>query len=175
MINGAAGGVGTYAVQIAKAMGAEVTGVTSARNVELIRSLGADQVVDYTSDDFTDGESRYDVIIDNVANRSLPDLRRALAPEGIIVMVTVDKSGKWIGPFLHPIKAQLRTLGSPQRVASFTAKESKEDLLTCADMVRDGQLRSVIDRTYPLSDAAEAVRYLAEGHARGKVIVAVNN
>ena len=102
LINGAAGGVGTYAVQIAKAMGAEVTGVTSARNVELVRSLGADRVVDYTREDFTDGENRYDVIIDNVANRSLPDLRRALAPEGVIVMVTVDKSGKWIGPLPVP-------------------------------------------------------------------------
>jgi len=174
LINGAAGGVGTYAVQIAKVMGATVTGVTSARNVELVRSLGADQVVDYTSDDFTAGESRYDVIIDNVANRSLPELRRALAPAGIIVMVTVDKSGKWIGPLLHPIKAKLRTLLSPQRVASFTAKETKEDLEVLANMVRAGQLRSVIDRTYPLSDAADAVRYLAKGHARGKIIVAVN-
>ncbi len=175
LINGAAGGVGTYAVQIAKAMGADVTAVTSTRNVELVRSIGADHVVDYTSDDFTATDRRYDVIFDIVANRSLDDLRRVLAPEGVLVMVTVDKTGKWIGPFIQPIKAKLRMLRSAQRVKSFTADETRAELLALVDMARDGRLRSVIDRTYPLSDAADAVRYLAEGHARGKVIIRIDN
>ncbi len=175
LINGAAGGVGTYAVQIAKAMGAEVTGVTSTRNLELVESLGANHVVDYTSEDFADSERRYDVIIDNVANRTLSDLRSVLGPQGTIVMVTIDKSQQWLGPLLQPLAAKLRTLGSRQRVTSFTAQINHDDLSELARMTTSGELRSVIDRVYPLQEAAEAVRYLGKGHARGKVVVRVGS
>ena len=165
LVNGAAGGVGTFAVQIAKAMGAHVTGVCSTRNVELVRSLGADAVVDYTTDDFARSGGRYDVIVDLVGNRSTADLRRALMPKGTAVLI--GGSGK-----LHELLAPLVVgrFGS-QRLVTFVAKINKDDLTALGELAEAGTLTPVIDRTYPLEEAAEAIRYLETGHARGKVVV----
>jgi NADPH:quinone reductase-like Zn-dependent oxidoreductase len=165
LVNGAAGGVGTFAVQIAKAMGAHVTGVCSTRNVDLVRSLGADEVVDYTTDDFTGRGRRYDLVIDTVGNRSTADLRRALTPKGTVVLVGGD--GK-----LHEMLAPL-VVGRfvSQRLVSFIAKINKDDLAALGELTESGKLTPVIDRTYPLEEAAEAIRYLETGHVRGKVVV----
>jgi NADPH:quinone reductase-like Zn-dependent oxidoreductase len=169
VINGAAGGIGTFAVQIAKALGAEVTGVCSTRNVELVRSLGADHVIDYTADDFTRGK-RYDLVVDLVGNRSLRALRRALTPKGTFVAVG-GGDGRWIGPLLLPLKALLVSRFVGQRLLPFLAKLNRDDLLFVNQLVDDGKLVPVVDRTYPLSEAPDAIRYLEEGHARGKVVV----
>jgi NADPH:quinone reductase-like Zn-dependent oxidoreductase len=173
LINGAAGGVGTYAVQIAKAMGAEVTGVCSTHNVEMVRSLGADHVVDYTTDDFAVEGREYDVILDNVGNRSLADCRRSLTPTGVYVMVSGPKTGKFLGPAKRMVASKLMFLFSRRRSVTFTANETAAELQALVDMIEDGTLRSVIDRTYPLADTAEAMRYLETGHARAKVIISV--
>jgi NADPH:quinone reductase-like Zn-dependent oxidoreductase len=173
LINGAAGGVGTYAVQIAKTMGAVVTGVCSTRNVEMVRSLGADHVVDYTRDDFTADGRRYDVIIDNVSSRSIGETRRAMSPTGVLVVIGPPKKGNWIGMFIRPLAAKFRFLISEQRAVTFTAEETADELEALAAMVEAGTLRSVIDRRYPLSETAEAIRHLATGHARGKIIITV--
>jgi len=167
LVNGAAGGVGTFAVQIAKSMGAHVTGVCSTQNVELVRSLGADEVVDYTTDDFARSGVRYDVIVDLVGNRSTADLRQALTPHGTAVLI--GGSGK-----LHELLAPL-VLGrfGSQRFVSFVAKINKDDLTTLGELAEAGTLTPLIDRTYPLEEAAEAIRYLETGHARGKVVVTV--
>ncbi len=173
LINGAAGGVGTYAVQIAKAMGADVTGVCSGRNVEMVRSLGADHVIDYSDEDFAAGDRRYDVILDNVGNRSLADCKRVLTADGVYVMVSGPKQGKLLGPVKRIVLAKLAFLFSKRRAASFTATVTADELRELTDLIRDGKLRSVIDRRYPLADTAEAIRYLATGHARAKVIITV--
>lgn len=173
LINGAGGGVGTYAVQIAKAMGAEVTAVCGTHNVEIARGLGADHVIDYTSDDFVASGRRYDAILDNVGNRSLSDCRRVLTDEGVLVSVGGAKHRRWLGPIPRLVAAKLRFLFGGQRVVAFIAKETHDELLALAKMVEQGELRSVIDRTYPLADAAEAIRHLADGHARGKIVVSV--
>ncbi len=173
LINGAAGGVGTYAVQIARSLGAEVTGVCSSRNVDMVRSLGADHVIDYTSDDFADGTHRYDVILDNIGNRSLAECRRALTPTGIYVIVGGPKSGNWIGPLKRPVMAKLRFLFCKQRAVMFIARETAEELSKLVEMVESGRLRSVIDRRYPLSETADAIRHLATGHAQGKIVIDV--
>jgi len=173
LINGASGGVGTYAVQIAKAWGAEVTGVSSTRNLELVRSLGADHVIDYTKEDFADGTRQYDVILDNVANRDLLDLRRALTPKGIYVLVGgggPDRDG-WIGPFYGPIKAWLLGPFVDQTLKFFMAELNQADLTLLAGMMQSGSIKSVIDRSYPLAEATEALRYLESGRARGKVVL----
>jgi NADPH:quinone reductase-like Zn-dependent oxidoreductase len=173
LINGASGGVGTFAVQIAKALGAEVTGVCSTRNVEMVRLLGADHVVDYTEHDFAADDRRYDVMLDNIGNRTLSDCRRVLTPKGTYVVVGAPKKGKLLGPVKRLIAAKVRFMFASQRSVSFTAKETKKELLALVELVDSGQLRSVIDRRYPLSDVADAVRYQAEGHARGKIIITV--
>ena len=173
LVNGASGGVGTFAVQIAKALGAEVTAVCSTRNVEMVRSLGADHVIDYTGHDFAADDRRYDVMLDNVGNRSLSDCRRVLTPKGTYVLMGAPKKGKWLGPLKRLVAAKVWFMFASQRSVSFTAKVTKEDLLALVELIESGQLRSVIDRRYPLSNVADAVRYLAEGHTSGKIIINV--
>ena len=172
LVNGAAGGVGTFAVQIAKAFGAEVTGVCRTDKVELVRSLGADRVVDYTSDDFTRDGHRYDVILDNVANRSLTRLKSTLAPDGLVILVGGAK-GKWAGALIPMLKAVLmRTFGS-KKVTPFVAKHSKDDMLELTRLIQAGEVKPVVDRVYPLENVRNAFAYLEAGHVRGKVIVTV--
>ena len=172
LINGAAGGVGTFAVQIAKVLGAEVTGVCSTRNLDLVRSIGADHVIDYTSQDFTKGEERYDVLFDAVGKRSLSECRRALRPQGTLVIVGAA-DGRWIGPMIPPLKAAVLTRFVSQKMVFFMSKRSKADLLFLKSIIEEGKVTPVIDRSYPLSNVAEAIRYLEEGHARGKVVITV--
>jgi len=170
LFNGAGGGVGTFAVQIARAFGAEVTGVCSTRNLELVTSLGADHVIDYTREDFTKMDRRYDVVLDAAGNHSLSELRRALKPDGVLVMVG-GGTGRWIEPIVGVLRAILTSLISRQRVIVFIAKERQSDLLTLTDLVQAGKLEPVVDRTYPLGDTPEAIRLIETGHARGKIVV----
>ena len=164
LVNGAAGGVGTFAVQIAKALGAHVTGVCGATNLEFVRSLGADEVVDYTAADFTLGGS-YEVIIDNVGNRSLQALRRALAPSGTLVAVGGGMSRK--------LGTKLLDRFVDQRLATFIAKVTKADMVALKELSEAGKIAPAIGRTYQLSETAEAIRYVETGHARGKVVITV--
>jgi NADPH:quinone reductase-like Zn-dependent oxidoreductase len=173
LINGASGGVGTFSVQIAKLLGAEVTAVCSTRNAELVRSLGADHIVDYTQADFAAGDARYDVIVDNVANRSLSDLRRVLQPNGRLVIVG-GAHGNWIGPFALPLKALILSPFVDQKMGMMIAQSTQADMQYLADLMAAGKLTPVIDRTYPLSEAAESLRYLETGRARGKVVVTID-
>ncbi|HEX6257388.1 MAG TPA: NAD(P)-dependent alcohol dehydrogenase [Euzebyales bacterium] len=173
VINGASGGVGIYAVQIGKALGAHVTGICSTRNVELVRRLGADEVVDYTQQDFTRTGARYDVILDNVANHSLSQLRRALTAEGTLVPNNGTSGGRWLGPLPRMVRALAWSPFVSQRMRLFVSEPSRADLAALTEMVENGQVRPVIDRTFPLTEAAEAFAYLAQGHARGKVVVTV--
>jgi NADPH:quinone reductase-like Zn-dependent oxidoreductase len=172
LVNGAAGGVGTFAVQIGKALGADVTGVCSTRNVDMVRSIGADVVVDYTTDDFTRRGERYDVILDAVGNRSLSDLRRALTPKGRLVLVG-GGGGNWLGPLLLPIRGAVVSRFVGQTMLLLVAKIKRDDLVALGELMEAGKLTPVIDRTYPLSEAAEAIRYLEAGHAQGKVVITV--
>jgi NADPH:quinone reductase-like Zn-dependent oxidoreductase len=174
LINGASGGVGTYAVQIAKALGAEVTGVCSTRNVALVRSLGADHVIDYTKGNFTDGTQRYDVILDNVGNHSYFELADVVTPDGIIVTVGGSKKNPWLGPIG---RITWRLAVAPfidQQLPFFIASVNKADLELLAAMAREGKLKSAIDRRYPLEKVGEALQYLGGQHARGKVIITVH-
>jgi len=173
LINGASGGVGTFAVQIAKSFGADVTGVCSTRNVDLVRSLGADRVIDYTKEDFTKSEQRYDVILDNVGNQPLAGFRRALKPKGICVMIGGGgpNDGGLIGPMARPVKALLLSPFISQKMGMLMAEIRQEDLTTLGDLMQAGKVTPVIDRTYPLSQVREAMQYLEQGHARGKVIL----
>lgn len=174
LVNGAAGGVGTFAVQIAKALGAHVTGVCSTRNVELVRSLGADQVIDYTKDDFTRSGQRYDLIFDVAANRPLSDCRRVMRPDGKLVMVGAPPNGRRLGPILaRLLTGMIWSRFASQKMLPFLAKNSKEDLLVLKELIEAGKVTPVIDRTYPLSQTAEAIRYLEQGHVRGKVVITV--
>jgi NADPH:quinone reductase-like Zn-dependent oxidoreductase len=174
LINGASGGVGTYAVQIAKALGAEVTGVSSGRNVELVRSLGADSVIDYTQENFTTREAQYDVIIDNVGNHSLSDTRRALKPDGVLVIIGGPKGGVWLGPLTRFVAAAAMDPFVSQRLEGLLAGLDQAGLESLAQLMVEGKLRSSIDKRYPLAETAEAVRYVETGRARGKVIVSVS-
>jgi NADPH:quinone reductase-like Zn-dependent oxidoreductase len=171
LVNGASGGVGTFAVQIAKSFGAHVTGVCSTRNLELVRSIGADEVIDYTREDFTEGSQRYDVILDMVGNHPLSAYRRVMEPDGIHVLVGGPDSGNWIGPLTGPIKAMISAPFVEQEHAPFLAALTREDLAFLADLMQAGKVTPVIDRRYRLNEVAEAIAYLEEGHARGKVIV----
>ena len=171
LIHGAGGGVGTYAVQIAKALGAHVTAVTGPRNVDIIKSIGADEVIDYTKDDVTRRPERYDALLDIAATRSLSDLRRVLVPNGIFVQVGAAKSGGWVGVFGRIISGMLRAKLLHQRVTFFVAKTVPEDLVYLRDLLESGKLRPVVERTYPLAEAREAVRYVGTGQARGKVVI----
>ncbi len=174
LINGASGGVGTYAVQLAKVMGAEVTGVCSERNAQMVRSIGADHVIDYQKEDFTRGDARYDVIVDNIGNRSIGDVVDVLAPQGIYVIVGAPSEDPWIGAIAAPIRAAFYSPFVDQELKFFVTKTQQKDLEYLANLMRDGKLVSVIDRRYPLAEVAEAIRYLETGRARGKVIVTVN-
>jgi NADPH:quinone reductase-like Zn-dependent oxidoreductase len=171
LINGASGGVGTFAVQIAKAFGADVTGVCSTRNLAMVRSIGADHVIDYTREDFTQGSLRYDLIVDNVGTHSLSEYRRVLNPQGALVMVGGPNDGRWIGPLSSSIKAMLVAPFVSQKLVFIMAQLKQDDLGTLRDLMRTGKLTPVIDRRYKLSETAEAIRYLEEGHARGKVVI----
>jgi len=173
LVNGASGGVGTFAVQIAKSYGAEVTGVSSTRNVELVRSLGADHVIDYKQQDFTRGAQRYDVIIDNVGNHPLLAYRRVLEPDGIVVMVGGPSDDPWIGPLARPIRAALLSPFVSQRFAMLMAELNPEDIGVLRDLLAAGKLKPVIDRRYTLPEVPTAIAYLEEGRARGKVVIAV--
>src|SRR6266496_4430877 len=175
LINGASGGVGTFAVQIAKTFGANVTGVCSGRNVDLVRSLGADHVIDYTKEDFTKGSERYDVILDNVGTQPLSGFRRVLKPNGICVMIGGGgpNEGKWVGPMARPIKAMLISPFISQKMGMMMAQGNKDDLNILADLMQSEKVKPVIDRTYRLDQVAEAMRYLEQGHARGKVVITV--
>jgi NADPH:quinone reductase-like Zn-dependent oxidoreductase len=170
LINGASGGVGTFAVQIAKALGAEVTGVCSTRNVDLVRSLGADHVVDYTQEDFTRGNRRYDVIIDNVGNHSLRDLRRVLEPDGTYVRIGGPKHDPWVGPVLGFLTAPVMSMLSSQSFEVLLAQMNAADLRVLTGMIEAGQVTPVIDRSYALEEIPEAIDYLAGQRARGKVV-----
>ncbi|MEV4578092.1 NAD(P)-dependent alcohol dehydrogenase [Nonomuraea jabiensis] len=172
LVNGAGGGVGPFAVQIAKALGAEVTGVCGPGNAEIVRSIGADHVVDYTKEDFTRSGERYDVILDNVANRSLADCRRVLAPRGIYLHNSGDKGGRWVGVMPRIVHVMLSSLFVRQRlVAGHVADENTDDLVALRDLLEAGKIRPVIDRTHPLSEVPEAIGYVERGHARGKVVI----
>jgi NADPH:quinone reductase-like Zn-dependent oxidoreductase len=173
LINGASGGVGTFAVQIAKTLGAEVTGVCSTRNVDLVRSLGADHVIDYTKENFTEGTERYDLILDNVGNHSLLDARRALKPDGILVIVGGSSENRWIGPMSRPLNAMLLSPFVSQKMEMFLAELNPKDLQIIGDLAQAGKVTSVIDRRYPLNEAPQAIAYLEEGRARGKVIISL--
>ena len=175
LINGASGGVGTFAVQIAKSFGADVTGVCSTRNVDLVRSLGADHVIDYTKEDFAKGAERYDVILDNVPNHSLSECRHILNPKGKYVMIGGGgpNDSRWIGPFGRVIHALLVSPFISQEMGMMMADANQKDLTVLADMMQSGKVKPVIDRTYKLSEVHQAIRYLEEGHARGKVIISV--
>ena len=174
LINGASGGVGTFAVQIAKSMGADVTGVCSTRNLDMVRSLGADHVIDYTKEDFTKGDQRYDVILDNVANHSLSEFRRVLNPDGRYVLIGGGgaNEGRWLGPGLtQGVKAMVLSKFVGQKMGMMLAELNQKDLTFLADLMQSGKVTPVIDRTYKLSDLPDAIRYLEEGHARGKVVI----
>lgn len=173
LVNGASGGVGTYAVQIARALGADVTGVCSTRNVDMVRSLGAAHVVDYTKDDFTLGHEQYDVIIDNVGTHTLSEYRRVMTPNGVLVVVGSVDDGDYFGPLATLVRAKAAGTFGSQRVEAFISSSNAADLTFLRDLMQRGQLRSVIDRSYPFAQAAEAIAYLETGRARGKVIVDV--
>jgi NADPH:quinone reductase-like Zn-dependent oxidoreductase len=173
LINGAGGGVGTFAVQIAKALGGNVTGVTSTRNADTVRSIGADHVIDYTREDFTRSGRRYDLVIDVGGNRSLSVLaRRVLTPEGTLILVAPG-GGQWLGPVARPLAAVVRSRLGRRRMLAFLAKVTKEDLLFLKELIEAGQLTPVIDRTYRLSETADAIRHVEEGRSNGKVVITV--
>jgi NADPH:quinone reductase-like Zn-dependent oxidoreductase len=174
LVNGAAGGVGTFAVQIAKALGARVTGVTSTRNLELVRSLGADRVIDYTQEDFTQGEQRYDILFDLVGNHALGDIRRVLNLTGSYI-IGGGPAGRWLGPVVLLLKARLWSRLVRQRTVFFLASTNNDDLGVLAELMETGKVTPVVDRTYPLSETAAAIRYLEDGHARGKVVITVGD
>ena len=173
LINGAAGGVGTFAVQIAKSFGADVTGVCSTKNVEMVRSIGADQVVDYTQEDFTKSSRRYDVILDCVGNHSFSECRRVMNPRGIYVGAGGTSDNWMIGPLTRALKALALSWFVSQKQVMVLAKPSKEDLTIMAELMAIGKVTPVIDRRYSLREVPEAVRYLEAGHARGKVVITV--
>ena len=177
LINGASGGVGTFAVQIAKSFGAEVTGVCSGRNAEIVRSLGADHVIDYTKQDFTQGAERYDLILDNVGNRSPLECKRALTANGKIVVVGGGgvNDSRWTGPLVGVMKMQMFKPFVSQEMKMMLAEMNKKDLGVLADLIQTGKVKPVIDRTYPFSQLPDAMRYLEEGHARGKVVITVGD
>jgi len=173
LINGASGGVGTFAVQIAKALGAEVTGVCSTRNVDMVRSIGADHVVDYTREDFTTGGRRYDLMIDIAGSRSFSECRRVLAPEATLVIVGGPKTNRLLGPLSHVLKTRLASVGKSQKVVFFVSKNEKDDMVVLHDLLEAGKVTPVIDRRYELSEVPDAFRYLGDGHARAKVAIIV--
>jgi NADPH:quinone reductase-like Zn-dependent oxidoreductase len=173
LIIGASGGVGTFAVQIAKAFGAQVTGVCSTQKVEMVRSIGADHVIDYTQEDFAEGDQRYDVILDIGGNSTLARLRRALASRGTLLIVEGEGGGRWLGGTDRQLRAMMLSPFVSQKLGTFVNKEKHEDLIVLGELIESGKITPVIDRTYPLAEVPEAIRYLEEGHARGKVVITV--
>jgi NADPH:quinone reductase-like Zn-dependent oxidoreductase len=173
LIIGASGGVGTYAVQIAKAFGAHVTSVCSTTKVDMVRSIGADHVIDYTREDFAEGDKRYDLILDIGGNSSLSRLRRALTPKGTLVIVGGEGGGRWLGGNDRQLRALMLSPFVGQKLRTFISKENHEDMIVLKELIESGKVTPVIDRTYPLSEAPEAIRYLEEGHAQGKVVTTV--
>lgn len=173
LINGASGGIGTFAVQIAKSLGAEVTAVCSAGNAELVRSIGADHVVDYAREDFTRGDERYDFILDNVGNHSLADLRRALAPTGTLIPNGGNFGNRWLASGARVIQAHLVSRFVSQTLRPFILAPSLDDLLALGELVEAGRVVPVIDRTYSLGETAQAIAHVGAGHARGKVAITV--
>jgi NADPH:quinone reductase-like Zn-dependent oxidoreductase len=173
LINGASGGVGTYAVQLAKSFGAEVTAVCSTRNVELVRSLGADHVIDYTQENFTEGSQQYDLIVDNVGNHDFLDLRRVVKPTGTIVTVSGPKTNNFLGPITRILKMKMLAPFIEQKLVFFVSDVDAPDLQLFADLMREGKLKTVIDRRYPLEQAGAALDYIGSGRARGKVVITV--
>jgi len=173
LVNGAGGGVGSYAVQIAAALGAEVTGVCSTRNAGLVRSIGAAHVIDYTTEDFTDGRTQYDVILDNVSSLPLTRLRRALTPKGTLVLNGGGSPGHVFGPVAGILRAVVANAFVSQRLRPLPSRQNREELLAVTGLIEDGKLTPVVDRTYPLADTAEGLRHVEQGHARGKAVVTV--
>jgi NADPH:quinone reductase-like Zn-dependent oxidoreductase len=173
LIVGASGGVGTFAVQLAKAFGAEVTGVCRTAKVDRVRSIGADHVIDYKQDDFVQQGERYDLILDIGGNRALSQLRRVLTPGGTLVIIGGEEGGRWLGGMDRWLRALLASPFVSHNLRSFVAKSSQEDLRLLKEMIEAGKVRPVIDRTFPLSEASGALRYLEEGRVMGKVVIAV--
>jgi NADPH:quinone reductase-like Zn-dependent oxidoreductase len=173
LVIGASGGVGTFVVQIARAYGAHVTGVCGTTKVDMVRSIGANHVIDYTREDFAEGGQAYDLILDVGGNSSLARLRRALAPRGTLVIVGGETDGRWLGGTDRQIRALLLSPFVGQKLGAFIASENYEDMIVLKELIESGKLTPVIDRTYPLAEAPEAIRYLEGGHARGKVIITV--
>ena len=173
LIVGASGGVGTFAVQIAKAFGTHVTGVCSSAKAEMVRSIGADRVIDYTREDFAQSERRYDLILDVGGNSSLARLRSVLVPEGTLIIVGGEGGGRWLGGTDRQLRATILSWFVDQKLGTFVARQNRKDLILLKKLIESGKLTPVIDRTYPLAEAPEAIRYLEEGHAQGKVVVTV--
>ncbi len=173
LVNGAGGGVGTYAVQIAAALGAEVTGVCSTGSAEMVRSIGAAHVIDYTTEDFTDGRTRYDVILDNVSSLPLARLRGALTPKGILVLNGGGSPGHVLGPVAGILRAVVASAFVSQRLRPLPSRQNREELLAVTGLIEDGKLTPVVDRTYPLAETAAGLRHVEQGHARGKVVVTI--
>lgn len=171
---GAAGGVGTYAVQLAKIFGGSVTAVCSGGKADLVRSIGADEVIDYTREDCTQLGRQYDVIIDTAGRRSLSELRRVLTPTGTVVIVGGEGGDRWLGGFQRQIFAPTRALFTSQKLIGLQLKERQQDLITLKELIEAGKLTPVIDRSYPLEDAAQAIRHLEQGHASGKIVLTVS-
>jgi NADPH:quinone reductase-like Zn-dependent oxidoreductase len=173
LINGAAGGVGTFAVQIAKAFGAEVTGVCSTEKVKVVRSIGADHVIDYTKEDFTKTNQRYDVLIDMAGSKPVSECRQVLTRKGVLVAVGGPDKGQWISPLIGPIKLLTLSPIVSQRLVPFLAQQRREDLAVLCQLIDDEKVTPVIDRTYPLTELPDAIRYLEQRHATGKVVITV--
>jgi NADPH:quinone reductase-like Zn-dependent oxidoreductase len=173
LINGASGGVGTFAVQIARSFGTDVTGTCSTRNVEMVRSIGADTVIDYTQEDFTRGGQRYDLMIDIAGSRRWSELKRVLKAEATVVLVGGPSASRWFGPVGHLIGMRLASTGGKRKAINFVTAIRQEDLELLQKLLEAGKITPVIDRTYTLSEIAEAIRYLEAGHARGKVVLTV--
>jgi NADPH:quinone reductase-like Zn-dependent oxidoreductase len=175
LIIGASGGVGTYAVQIAKAFGARVTSVCSTQKVEMVRSIGADHVIDYTREDFAAGDQRYDLILDIGGNSSLTRLRRALATRGTLVITGGEGGGRWLGGTDRQLRAMMLSPFVGQKLGTFVNKENHEDMIVLGELIESGKITPVIDRNYPLAEVPEAIRYLEEGRARGKVVITLEH
>jgi len=174
LVNSGSGGVGTFAIQIAKWLNADVTAVCSTRNVELVRSIGADHVIDYSQDDFTQGDEKYDVIVDSAVSRSLSEYRRVLAPGGIYIIFG-DSGGHWLGGFRRVFQAMLLAPFVSHKLRNFTMRPTQRDLEVLRELLETGVIKPVIDRTYRLEETAQAIEYLAEGHPRAKVVITISS
>jgi NADPH:quinone reductase-like Zn-dependent oxidoreductase len=173
LINGASGGVGTFAVQIAKALGAKVTAVCRTTNVGMVSALGADHVIDYTQEDFTQGDRRYDLMVDVAGSRSWSQCERVLKPNASYVMVGGPDTNPLLGPLTHVVKVRLASIRSSQKIAFFVASVNKQDLLILRDLMETGKVKPAVERSYELSKTADALRYLGEGHAKAKIVITV--